>query len=61
MKIVIIDYGTGNLMSISSAIKKVGYQSEITDDKTKIKNADRIILPGVGAFKKGMENLKKKI
>ena len=60
MKIVIVDYGVGNLMSIISAIEKIGYKCEITDNEIKIKNADRIILPGVGAFKKGMENLRKK-
>lgn len=60
MKVVIVNYGLGNLRSINSAIEKVGYKAEISDDKKKIENCDRIILPGVGAFKKGMENLKKK-
>jgi glutamine amidotransferase len=60
MKITIIDYDiVGNLNSIQSAIKKIGYDSLITHNKADIKSADRIILPGVGAFEKGMEGLKK--
>jgi len=55
--ITIVDYGLGNLASIKNMIKKVGGTAEITSDLTKISNADKIILPGVGAFAKGMENL----
>src|ERR1700758_287224 len=55
--ITIVDYGLGNLASIKNMIKKVGGVAEITSDLTKISNADKIILPGVGAFAKGMENL----
>jgi imidazole glycerol-phosphate synthase subunit HisH len=55
--ITIVDYGLGNLASIKNMIKKVGGIAEITSDLNKISNADKIILPGVGAFAKGMENL----
>lgn len=48
--IAIIDYGVGNLFSLSSSLKYLGFQSEITADSKKIRGADKIILPGVGAF-----------
>lgn len=56
--IVIIDYGMGNLGSIANMIKKVGSQCIITSDLEKIKNATKLILPGVGSFDNGMKNLK---
>lgn len=56
-KIIIIDYGIGNVRSISNCLKKIGYKSELTSDHNKILSADKLILPGVGAFKKGMDNL----
>lgn len=59
MKIAIIDYGTSNLQSVQNALEKLGYKSEITSSSKKILEFDRIILPGVGAFKKGMDGLKK--
>jgi len=57
--ITIIDYGLGNLASVKNMVKKVGGSSEITSDIKKIDKADKIILPGVGSFGQGMENLKK--
>ena len=60
-KIVLIDYGTSNLFSIKNAILKLGYKNIIISDKYKeVLNADLIVLPGVGSFKKAMVNLKKK-
>lgn len=53
----IIDYGMGNLGSIANMIKKIGYKSQITSNLDEIKNADKLILPGVGAFDNGMKNL----
>ena len=47
---VIIDYGVGNLFSLISSFKKIGEEAIISSEPTVIKNADRIILPGVGAF-----------
>lgn len=55
--VVIIDYGLGNLGSIANMIKKIGYKSETSSDLNKIKNADKLILPGVGSFDKAMQNI----
>jgi imidazole glycerol-phosphate synthase subunit HisH len=55
--IAIINYGLGNLTSVKNAFDLLGFESEITNDPEKIKNADTIVLPGVGAFKEGMDNL----
>ena len=48
--IAIVDYGVGNLFSLSSSLKALGLETEITRDAEKLRAADRIILPGVGAF-----------
>lgn len=56
-KIVIIDYGIGNVKSMYNAFFNIGFKPELTSDKQTILNADAVILPGVGAFNKGMENL----
>lgn len=55
--ITIIDYGMGNLGSIKNMLKKIGVESEITNDRRLISRADKLILPGVGAFDKAMTNL----
>lgn len=55
--VTIIDYGLGNLGSIGNMLKKIGVQSQITSDISKIKNAEKIILPGVGAFDTAMRTL----
>jgi len=57
MTIAIIKYGMGNVASVQKALKKLGYTSIITNNHNEIKQADLILLPGVGSFKKGMENL----
>ena len=46
----IVDYSVGNLFSLSSSLKSLGLETEITRDAEKLRAADRIILPGVGAF-----------
>jgi len=56
--IAIIDYGVGNLFSVKNAFDYLAIESVITNDPAIIKRAERIILPGVGAFSKGMELLK---
>lgn len=56
-KIVIIDYGIGNVKSMYNAFYNIGFKPELTSDKQSILNADAVVLPGVGAFSKGMENL----
>ena len=48
--VAIIDYGVGNLFSLQCSLKKIGVEAVVTSDADVIKNADRIILPGVGAF-----------
>lgn len=48
--IEIVDYGVGNLFSLSSSLKALGLETEITRDPERLRAADRIILPGVGAF-----------
>src|SRR5213596_1663848 len=55
--IVIVDYGLGNLGSIKNMLRKIGAEAIITSDPITIKSADRIILPGVGAFDTGMHQL----
>jgi len=57
--IAIIDYGLGNLASVKNAFEVLGKECEITNDITKIRKADRLVLPGVGAFGSGMENLRR--
>ncbi|GAB1370131.1 imidazole glycerol phosphate synthase subunit HisH [Ignavibacteriales bacterium] len=56
--ITIIDYGLGNLGSVQKAITRIGFESVITNDKTLIKQADALILPGVGNFKLGIGKLR---
>lgn len=58
--IAIVNYGLGNLGSISNMLKVIGVKSIITSNAHEIISADKIILPGVGAFDAGMENLKEK-
>ena len=48
--IAIVDYGVGNLFSLCSSLKALGLAAEVTADPEKLRAADRIILPGVGAF-----------
>lgn len=55
--IAVLDYGMGNLGSILNMFKKVGATAVITDDPETILNAEKILLPGVGAFDTGMQNL----
>ena len=57
--IVIIDYGAGNLHSVQKAIEFVGGQANVTSNPKEILPAEKVILPGVGAFKDGMDGLKK--
>lgn len=57
--VVIIDYGLGNLFSVNQACQTVGLNVKISNIKEEIKNADAIILPGVGAFIEAMNNLEK--
>jgi glutamine amidotransferase len=57
--IAIIDYGMGNLRSVEKALEKIGEKALVTNKISAIKKAEKIILPGVGAFQDCMDNLKK--
>jgi glutamine amidotransferase len=56
--IAIIDYGLGNLFSLKSSLDYIGRESVVTNDRAKISAADKIILPGVGAFGDAMQKLR---
>lgn len=58
--ITIIDYGLGNLVSVKNMLKKLGIQSEISDNIETITASSKLILPGVGAFDNGMQLIKEK-
>jgi glutamine amidotransferase len=58
-RIVIIDYGMGNLRNVQKAFEKIGCEARLTRNKNEIGRASAIVLPGVGAFKDCMENLEK--
>ncbi len=55
--IAIIDYGAGNLFSVKNALDFLGLENKITKDPEDLRNADRLILPGVGAFADAMRML----
>ena len=55
--IAIVDYGVGNLFSLSCSLRALGLEAEITADAERLRSADRIILPGVGAFGDAAEKL----
>ena len=56
---MVVDYGMGNLRSVAKAVEKSGYTVKVSGEYLDIKKAKKIILPGVGAFGKAMENLKR--
>ncbi len=56
--IAVVDYGMGNLRSMAKAIEHVGGEPVLTSDEAEIRAAERIVLPGVGAFGEAMENLR---
>jgi len=56
-KVVILDYGSGNLESIQQALREIEEESEVTNDRLKIRKASKLILPGVGAFPSAMKKL----
>lgn len=58
-KIVIIDYGLGNLRSVQKGLEHAGASVLISSDPEEIKSAEGVILPGVGAFKDAMKNVEK--
>ena len=58
-KITVIDYGMGNLFNVIRALESIGCDVYVSGDVKKIKNSERILLPGVGAFEDGIQDLKK--
>ncbi len=58
--IAIIDYGMGNLRSVEKAFEKVGFDTVVTDRPEIIEKADKIVLPGVGAFKDAKDGLQER-
>lgn len=58
MKIVIINYGAGNIQSIKFAIKRLGFEAILSDEEAEIRTADKVIFPGVGEASSAMKKLK---
>lgn len=58
MTVAIVDYGMGNLHSVSKAVERLGYECLVTGEAAQILAADSVILPGVGAFGDAMEHLR---
>ncbi len=58
--ITIIDYGMGNLGSVQNMLNRIGVQSQVTNSITAIEKADKLLLPGVGAFGAAMTLIKEK-
>lgn len=56
--IAIIDYGMGNLRSVQKGFEKVGFTAKITSDPEEVREAEKVVLPGVGAFGDAMHNLR---
>ena len=54
--VVVVDYGLGNLRSVTRGLERAGASVTITDDPDSFADADGIVLPGVGAFREGMDN-----
>lgn len=59
MRLLLIDYGMGNLRSVSKALERVGFCVKVASEPEEVRRADAIVLPGVGAFKDAMENLRR--
>ena len=58
--ILILDYGMGNLRSVQKAFERIKVQAKISNDRNEIINADKLVLPGVGHFERGINNLKER-
>lgn len=59
-RIAIIDYGMGNLRSVQKGFEKIGSQATVTNDPAVLKAAEKVVLPGVGAFEDAMQELKRR-
>jgi glutamine amidotransferase len=58
--IAIVKYNAGNIMSVQNALQRLGYESHITDDVDELRNADKVIFPGVGEAVSAMKYLKER-
>lgn len=58
MEIVIVKYNAGNIRSVLYALERIGIQAEVTDDHERIKQADKVIFPGVGEASSAMQYLR---
>ena len=58
--IAIIKYNAGNITSVVNALNRLGYESKVTDDETEIRNAEKVIFPGVGEASSAMKYLKER-
>jgi len=56
--IVVVDYGLGNLGSFANMFKRLGVPAQVTRDRVQIEAADKLVLPGVGSFEHGIEQLR---
>ena len=59
-KVSIIDYGMSNLLSITRAFEKIGTTPVLINSGTELQNFEKVVLPGVGAFPKGIAGLKER-
>lgn len=59
-RVTVIDYGRGNILSITRGLAKVGSDVSVTTDPAEISQAERLVLPGVGAFADGMAGLRER-
>lgn len=57
-QVVVVDYGIGNVFSVCNALSRIGASPVLSGDSAIITKAERVILPGVGAFSKAMDNLR---
>jgi len=58
--IAVIDYGMGNLRSVQKGFEKVGHQATVTSDPAEVARAEKVVLPGVGAFEDAMAELRRR-
>jgi imidazole glycerol-phosphate synthase subunit HisH len=59
VRVALLDYGMGNLTSATMALERVGASVELTNDHERVRSADAVVLPGVGAFPKAMEAVRR--
>jgi imidazole glycerol-phosphate synthase subunit HisH len=59
-RVVVVDYGMGNLYSVCRALEHLGADAVLTEDPRVVLDADRVVLPGVGAFRDGMDELERR-